>query len=374
MDLPDRPVRAGFIGAGNFVSANHLPNAAASPWWEVAAICDIDAANLQRAAACYQPRLVTSSYHELLADPQLEVIFVGTRHDLHEPLIRAAAEAGKDVFVEKPMSKTWEETRAILATIQRTGRRLMVGYNRRFSPAMVEARRRFLEQHRGKPALWVYRAVDDARLWPTWPMDPAIGGGKVMSEGCHFYDLACWFLDDEPVWVQCAGERGDDNVIQIAFANGSLATIISGGRGSVAYPKERLEVFCDSTTLVVDMFLELHLLGYGEETELCFPLARDPYPELPEPDRVTGFRQRVARWQREGITAADRERKSYGGFPTVDKGHRQELDAYAKAIRAGGASPCDVVAGARATAVALLAIASMADSNRPQPISCAAYT
>ncbi len=374
MSKAEHPVKAGFIGAGNFISAHHLPNAAASPLWTVDAICDIDPDTLQRAVEAHQPRLQTNDYRELLADPELEVVFIGTRHDLHEPLIRAAAEAGKDIFVEKPMSKTWEETRAILDTLKGSASRLMVGYNRRFSPIMTHAKSCFQSRHKGKPATWIYRAVDNARLWPAWPMDPKIGGGKVMSEGCHFYDLACWFLEEEPVWVQCAGERGDDNVIQIAFANGSLATIISGGRGDAVYPKERLELFCDSTTMVMDMFLELHLSGYGDLRDCRYPLARDPYPDLPGPDTIAGFRLRTARWQEEGITEDDRRRKTYGGYPTVDKGHRQELDAYAAAIRAGESSPCGVVDGARATAIALRAIESMADGNRPQPLSPADYT
>ena len=369
-----KPVRAGFIGVGNFISGHHLPNAAKSPLWAVDAVCDINRENLSRAAEQYGPRRVTEDYRELLADPDVEVVFVGTRHDLHEKLITEAAAAGKDVFVEKPMSKTWEETRNIVRTVREWRIRLMVGYNRRFSPAMVRAREIFLARHRGKPAMVTYRIIDDARLWPSWPMDPKIGGGKVLSEGCHIYDLLCWFLEDEPVWVQAAGTREDNNFIQMAFAKGSIASIASGGCGSAAYPKERMEVFCDGSTLVMDMFLELQVAGYDGVEDERFALTLDPYPELGEPDTVEGFRRKASEWRRSGIRADDFERKSYTGtFPTVGKGHYHEIEAYARAIRAGQPSPCDEIAGARATAVALKAIESIEDGHRPKTIERGEY-
>jgi predicted dehydrogenase len=313
--------------------------------------------------------MATREYQELLANPEVEVVFVGTRHDLHEQLIQEAATAGKDVFVEKPMSKTWGETRRIVETVREAGVRLMVGYNRRFAPAMCRGRELFQTRHHGKPAMVTYRIVDDARLWPSWPMDPAIGGGKVLSEGCHIYDLLCWFLDDEPEWVQCAGRREDDNMIQMAFRNGSVATIVSGGCGSAAYPKERMEVFCDSSSMVIDMFLALETSGYGDVEDEQFDYAFDPAPELVGSTPLEGFRLKVESWRRHGITAEDLERKAYyGSFPEVNKGHVDELEAFARAIRAGVRSPCDEVAGARATAIALKAIASLEDGNRPQPL------
>lgn len=367
------PVRAGFIGVGNFISANHLPNAHASAKWSVQGVCDIDQANRQRAADRYQPPLVTSQYQDLLQSPDIEVIFIGTRHDMHEPLIREAAAHGKDVFVEKPMSKSWEENRAILKAVQDAGTRLMVGYNRRFAPAIRAAKTIFQARNAGKPAIWTYRAVDDAKLWPSWPMDPKIGGGKVLSEGCHFYDLACWFLQDEPTQIQCSGGRSDDNLIQINFANGSQAMIVSGGGGSATYPKERMEVFCDSSTLVLDMFIELQTAGYEADTDRYFTMQHDPYPQVGDARSIQGFRQKTRHWEATGIQPDERNTKTYGEYPKVDKGHTHELDAYADAIRANEPSPCGVIDGARATAIALRAIESLEDANRPQPITPADY-
>ncbi len=369
----DNPVRAGFIGVGNFVSANHLPNAHASAKWSVEAICDVDEINRTRAGERYQPRCLTDRYQDLLTDPEIEVIFIGTRHDLHERLIRESAEHGKDVFVEKPMSKTWAETRAILKSIQDANTRLMVGYNRRFAPAMQMAKQVYRQRNAGKPTIWTYRAVDDAKLWPSWPMDVDIGGGKVMSEGCHFYDLACWFLEDEPHWVQCSGRRDDDNLIQIGFANGSQAMIVSGGAGSATYPKERMEVFCDSSTLVLDMFLELHTAGYAGCEDEHFPMQDDRDTASRDGHTIAGFRRRARRWAKSEIQAEELKRKTYAAYPKVDKGHIHELDAYADAIRAGEDSPCGVIDGARATAIALRAIESLDDQSRPQAICQSDY-
>jgi len=358
-------VRAGFIGAGNFVSGNHLPNMARSGLWEIYGICDIDEGALGRAASRYRPRVRSRDYGDLLADPEVEVVFVGTRHGLHEKLIREAAAAGKDVFVEKPMSKSWDESRRIVDAVQAAGTRLMVGYNRRFAPAMVRARHVFHARNRGKPAMITYRAVDDARLWPRWPFDIHDGGGKVLSEACHFFDLLCWFLDDEPVHVQCSGGREDNNFIQVGFSRGSIGCIVSGGWGCVSCPKERMEVFCDSSSLVMDQFLEVLTDGYPGCGDERFDFVEDPYPDVGERSSVAGFRAKMARWLERGPTPDEAARKAYyGSTPMVNKGHFDELEAYARAIRSGGASPCDEIDGARATAMALKAIESLENGQR----------
>jgi predicted dehydrogenase len=268
------------------------------------------------------------------------------------------------------MSKTWEESRRIVQAVQEAGTRLMVGYNRRFSPALAAAKAAFQSRNRGKKAMLTYRAVDDATFWPRWPFDVKVGGGKVLSEACHFFDLLCWFLEDEPVAVQCAGGREDNNLIEVAFRNGSIACVISGGCGHDGFGKERLEVFCDGSTLMMDQFLELQLNGYDGWGDANFDMADDPYPDAGPGNTVAGYRERMLRWLKRGPTEEESRTKAYySSMPRVNKGHFEELEAYARSIRSGGPSPCDEVDGARATAMSLKAIQSLEDGQRPQPIS-----
>jgi predicted dehydrogenase len=364
------PVRAGFIGVGNFITGHHLPNMAGSSLWEIYGICDLDIAKVEHSANQYHPKVFTQDYRDLLTDPEVEVVFIGTRHDMHEKLTVEAAAAGKDIFVEKPMSKSRDESRRMVSAVQSAGTRLMVGYNRRFAPSMIRAKDTFQARNRGKPALITYRVVDDARLWPSWPMDPKIGGGKVLSECCHFFDLLCWFLEAEPVQIQCCGERGDNNMIQMLFPNGTIACVISGGRGSAAFPKERMEVFCDSSTLVLDMFLSLDTSGYEGVEDEAFNLYNDPYPDITGSTPQETFRLKSEKWRKEGISEEDFARKAYHGtHPTVNKGHFAELEAYARAIRADEPSPCDEIDGARATAIALKAIESLEKGGVPMALS-----
>ena len=369
MANPDSPVRAGFVGVGNFISGNHLPNLAQSDLWQVYAICDINEDNLNRAKDQYGPPVVTRDYHDLLNDPEVEVVIVGTRHDMHEKLVLETARAGKDVFVEKPMSKTWDESRRMVEAVQQADTRLMVGYNRRFAPSLLRARDIFHARNCGKPAMITYRAVDDARLWPDWPFDPKIGGGKILSEACHFNDLLCWFVKDEPVRIQCIGRREDDNFILITFANGSVGCITSGGCGSASCPKERMEVFADSSSLVVDNFLEVLVDGYEDVEDERFQTKFDPHPEIGDDNTVAGYRAKVRRWRRAGIRDEEFERKAYyGSMPVVEKGHFAAMEAYARAIRAGEPSPTDEIDGARATAMCLKAVESLEAGGAPQAI------
>ncbi len=371
-----QPVRAGFIGTGNFVSGNHLPNAHHSKLWTIHGVCDIDTTNRKRAALCYSPAQVTADYRELLSNDEIEVIFIGTRHQQHEMFICEAAAAGKDIFVEKPMSSTWQESRNMVRAVQDAGIRLMVGFNRRFSPAVQRAKAIYMARNAGKPAMLTLRVVDDMRLWPDWPFDLADGGGKILVEACHFYDLACWFLEKEPCRIFACGGRSDNNVITLEFADGSTACIISSGWGSVAYPKELLEVFSDSSTLVLEQHMALHTDGYGPDQPATerFPLKQDGYPHIGANDTIDGYRAKMRQYLADGPTAEETARKSYyERIPSVEKGHFHELEAYATAIRAGAPSPCGEIDGARATAIALKAIESLESRGASIPIDAQDY-
>jgi predicted dehydrogenase len=370
ISIAKRRLNAGFIGVGNFVAGNHLPNIAHSNLWHVHTLCDVNSASLQRQAEKYQPDATTTDYRQLLADPEIDVVILGVRHKEHVPFIQAAACAGKHILVEKPMSMTLPEAQLIIDAVQQANVKLMVGYNRRFGPLYVKAKELFQKVNRGKRAMITFRAVADDRLWPRWPFDVNDGGGLVISECCHFFDFLAWFLEDEPVRIFCEGQRETDNIITIRFASGSVGCIISGGDGNVCYPKERLEVFSGHSTLVVDHCLELHVENYPDSADASWPLKDDAYPQVGVGlSPIHAFRQKMRKWARQGVAAEDLKRGAYyGSIPDVHKGHFQEIEAFADAILEGKPSPCDEIDGARATACCQAAVRSMEEGFIPVDI------
>src|SRR5207245_11718224 len=129
---------------------------------------------------------------------------------LHAPLARAAVQRGKAVFVEKPLALTAAECRSLADAVVGSDGLLTVGFNRRFSPLARQAREALAGA--AGPGMAAYRI--NARPLPPdhWLLDPAEGGGRIIGEGCHFFDLLCWLLGEEPVQVQAMAPSGLSDV------------------------------------------------------------------------------------------------------------------------------------------------------------------
>lgn len=365
-DTPRR-LNAAFIGTGNFVSGNHLPNIAASELWNVYGVCDIDKGALDRAAKRYSPSVATQRYEDLLVDPNIDALVLGIRHHDHVKFIQQGAAAGKHMLVEKPMSMNPKESLQIIEAVQDANVKLMVGFNRRFAPMTAKAKEIFQAHHAGKPALITIRAVDDRRYWPDWPFDINDGGGKILCECCHFFDLLSWFLEAEPVRVFCEGYREDENIVTIRFSDGSVASIVSGGSGSLAGAKERIEVFCDSTSIFVDHNLQVLTSGYPDVGDFSCPMKHDPFPEIgADMTPINAYRAKMAHWINRGIDETEHQRHAYyDSIPSTNFGHFNEIEAFARSILNNTPSLVDEIDGARATACCMAGIRSMEEGYVP---------
>lgn len=267
---PTGKTRAAVVGAGNFARAVHLPNLKVSPLFEVRAVDDHKGTTAQRAAAAANAAYATTDYGEILADPDVDAVFIATRHDLHAEMAAAAARAGKHVFVEKPLGITVAECETVLEAVEETGALLTVGFNRRFAPTS-QALKAAVAGTAG-PKMVTYR-VNAGPLPPNhWLLDPAIGGGRLVGEGCHFFDYVCWLVDSEPVRLtaQAVTEKGDalpqDFVVTLHFADGSVGSVIYTGLGSLSFGKERVEVLAGGGVAVMEDFQSLTLHGLpGQE-------------------------------------------------------------------------------------------------------------
>jgi predicted dehydrogenase len=363
-----RKIKVGFIGTGNFVAGNHLPNVKANPAMHIRVLCDLNSDLLQQRYNQFGADYVTTDAEQVFTDSEVELVIIGTRHEQHAPLSIRAAKAGKDVFCEKPMAHTFEQMREVVQVMKTTGRRYMVGHNRRFAPAMLAAKQ--IIASRPRPLMLLYRIVDNAELWPKWPMLPE-NGGKILNECCHIFDLLAWLIDAEPARIYCVGGLDDNNIVTLNYNDGTIATIVSGGLGSDQYPKELLEVFCGGATVAVDNFLQLKVDGIANTADKFFPYLHDRWGEGIEEKGSEGYRKRMHIW-REHIVHEDFVKKYYYNLPQVDKGHYNELDHFAHCIRENLPLGVSAVDAARATICSLKAIESI-KSGKPVEIKPSDY-
>jgi predicted dehydrogenase/threonine dehydrogenase-like Zn-dependent dehydrogenase len=257
-----RPPRIGVIGAGNFTSVVLVPalSKTRALLGTIASAGGFSAATLGQRFGFQK---ASTDADQLIADPELDAVVITTRHDSHAELVCRALEAGKHVFVEKPLALNDAELDRVEATYQQlvdAGRApvLMVGFNRRFSPHAIKAKALLSTVSQPKALVMTVNAGNIPRN--HWTQDPAVGGGRIIGEGCHFVDLLRYMVG-APItqvmtsYLRQGGELVDDIVSStLQFADGSLGTIHYLANGHKGFPKERLDIFCGGRVLSLDNF------------------------------------------------------------------------------------------------------------------------
>jgi predicted dehydrogenase/threonine dehydrogenase-like Zn-dependent dehydrogenase len=249
----------GMIGAGSFAQGTVAPGLQRAGF-HLTAVSSASGRSAHGAKDQFAvDRLLTPE--EILADPSIDVVAVITRHATHAAYATAALRNGKAVFVEKPACLTWDELRE-LQDAATEGPPLLVGFNRRYAPLA-----RSMREHiaRGHPVELICR-VNAGRL-PTghWLNDPNDGGGRLVGEGCHFIDFACWFVGALPRRVSTVMRAAPGEALAAAqsfgvtldFADGSIATILYGSEGSSGLGKEYFEANSGGRSATLNDFTEL---------------------------------------------------------------------------------------------------------------------
>lgn len=251
-----KPVRVGFVGVGALVTKQHLPNCAKNPRFAVTAACDLDAPRLDQYARRYGVPYTTPRYQDLLARPDVDAVVVAVNPSQHPIIAAAAIEAGKHVYVEKPLAESLEESLKLGELARRKGVRLAVGYNRRFAPAMQDLQQ-IIAGDTG-PLIMSYRMVDDDRDRPA----SYRGRLRIVDELCHVFDVFNWLARSEPLSVYATqfGRPGDHHIV-IGYANGAAASVMSSSYGAFGWPKERIEVVGDHKVIAIEDFIELQAAG-----------------------------------------------------------------------------------------------------------------
>lgn len=256
--------KIGIIGAGNFTSSTVIPalKKAKATIKYIASAQGLSAKMLARKAGAEK---ATSDYKIILNDPEVNTVIITTRHYLHAPMVIASLQAGKNVFVEKPLCLNQNELNEIGRAYENApaGTTLTVGFNRRFSPFSAK-----MKQLAGNGPKNIIATMNAGFIPPeTWVHDPETGGGRIIGEACHLIDL-CSFLAGSKVVAVCMNAMGinpqettDNASILLKYANGSNAVINYFSNGSKACQKERIELFFQGQILVLDNWRKLK--GYG---------------------------------------------------------------------------------------------------------------
>ena len=258
---PGQPL-LGVIGAGNYASRILVPAfaKAGARFHTLAASSGIGPVHLGRK---FSFRQASTDVPALLDDPSCNTVVIATRHDSHALLVQQALAAGKHVFVEKPLCLTAEELTAIKAA--HTGEHLlMVGFNRRFAPLLIDLQQQL--SCLSGPKAFIYTCNAGAIPSDHWTQDLALGGGRLLGEACHFVDLlrhlaASPIEDLHLLSVVDSKPCPDTFSLQLRFADGSIGTVHYFANGSKAFPKERLEVFAAGTVLRLDNYRKLQAWG-----------------------------------------------------------------------------------------------------------------
>lgn len=252
----------GWIGAGAFSTGTLLPAFRAAGFGHLVAVTSASGLSARRAAERHGFAKAVSGAFPVIEDPDVEVVVVATPHDTHAELVTLALKAGRHVWCEKPLALTMDGLSEIEAAWDASGRQLMVGFNRRWSPAVLAARQALAGTAAAK--FLVYRVAAGPVPDGHWYADRR-QGGRLLGEVCHFVDTAQALIgtDIEETSAICgdaAGVAGNDAIVALRFADGSLATICYGSAVPAA-GKEWIEVMAGSRRLVIDDFRSAKLDG-----------------------------------------------------------------------------------------------------------------
>ena len=289
------------IGAGNFATGVLVPalkRCNAVTLRSVIAATGLSAHSLSEKAGFAS---CSTSTEDVWNDSECNAAIIATRHDTHASLLIEALDAGKAVFIEKPLCLTEIELSEIVAAVSRhrkLGRTplVMVGFNRRFAPAT-----QLLGEHFARvqgPVQVIYRINAGRVPRGSWITDSE-GGGRILGEVCHFVDLSSYLVGStvQRVSATRSGAAKDEVMVTMSMANGSMATIAYVVDGDPSTPKERIEVFGGGVTGVIEDF------------------------------------------RRASVTSGGRTKRFRGKLSGQDKGHVAEMVAFTDAVAKGAPSP-----------------------------------
>jgi len=293
-------INVGVIGAGLFGKALLLPALKDIKDVNLYSISTASSANVYHTGEKYGFNYCSTDYKEVICNPDINTVIILTPHGLHAKMVIESLNAGKHVFVEKPLCTNEEQLREIISTYDSliTNNRLtflMVGYNRRFSPHAAKAIE-FIKD-RQDPMVINYRINAGFVPGDHWVHAEEEGGSRIIGEVCHFVDIMQFFTKSNPLKVYAERISGnnrtvlnsDNVVITVKFEDGSVGNIVYSASGDKAYSREQIEIFCEAKTITIKDYKETDYhyagkrksfktlnqeMGYKEELKYFFDVIK----------------------------------------------------------------------------------------------------
>ena len=260
-------INVALVGAGGFAKAIHLPNLKKlSDIFNIYAVMSRTGSNAVTIAKQYGAKYAATEYNEILNDDNVDMVMICTRHNVHADMAIQAMKKGKAVFVEKPMALNMEEMHEVLKTIEETKVPYTVGFNRRFSKYAAEAKEYI--KNRVNPMIINYQMNAGYIPLNNW-VHSEEGGGRIIGEGCHIFDLFSYFTDAKVQSISVDSispktkniSHNDNAVITLKYGDGSLCTLTYTSLGNNEYPKEFCQIYFDNKIITIDDYKKIN--GYG---------------------------------------------------------------------------------------------------------------
>jgi polar amino acid transport system substrate-binding protein len=271
MSYEPSAVNIGFIGAGSYAQSHLLPNIPKNSDVLLKGVMTRSGTSSRSVAERFGFDFCTTNEKDITENDDINLVFIATRHDSHSNYVIEALKAEKHVFVEKPLCLTIQQLDEIADLLGQSSKlkaqsRLVVGYNRRFSPLIQNIKKEFGEG----PMAMTYRVNAGAIPKDSWIQDPELGGGRIIGEVCHFVDTLTFLSGSLPVSVYANAIADPNNLhdtlnVTMKYQNGSIGTISYLANGDISLPKERIEVFSHGTAVIVDDFKELTIYSKGKK-------------------------------------------------------------------------------------------------------------
>ena len=367
------------VGCGMLARSQHIPNIVRSEKTNLHTCCDLSDSILSECRQTFGAQHTTNDHLAAINDPEVEAICIATTEKMRLPIIKAACEAGKAVYCEKPLARTLEEMYQIQKMVKKAGIPFCIGHNRRSAPAMLDAHRifrshmenpapcpwRFEREPEKRPSLpsdgvagMSVRVNDDWYSWKAWVFDPQHAPhGPMLFELTHFTDLCNWFLAAEPEEVVALEHGIFNHGLVIRYKSGEMATLFMTSNGTFGYPKELYEIFGNGGAVVVDHMVEIRTAGIeGAPDRKVYPMLNDRHPDTGREGGLPGW---LAKRRKACAEAASKDDHSLVlASANPDKGHVQALDRFVDQIRGLGPEVCGVDDAVLATRVAFAAVRS----------------
>ncbi|WP_417359549.1 bi-domain-containing oxidoreductase [Galbibacter sp.] len=252
-------INVGFIGAGSFAQSYLIPNVKAGNA-SVDTVVTTKGITAKNVSEKFGFTTASSDASDVFINSEINTIFVATPHNSHAKYVVEGVKSKKHVFVEKPLAMNYEELEEVKKAYEKGTSKLMVGFNRRFSPIAQEIKNRI----KGSNEQLVINIRVNAGFIPKdhWTQLDEIGGGRIVGEMCHFIDLMQFFTNAKPisVYADCINSENsqiktDDNIsVIVKFDDGSIGNLIYVANGDKSLPKEYIEVFCAGKVGIINDF------------------------------------------------------------------------------------------------------------------------